>query len=317
MFATALTTTSALTATGVQRRIGRLGPQETRRLRRVQNGTDVVNRVSVYAVAEEVDCDALLGDLRRVRRPAGDWQDAILEDSVHSRLHESHVFVFDFGIVVTWGFARRDELSIVSGLSDYLNGTVLAEAHDTMSYKIEGSFGCKRDLIRLVSDDKLELFSVSYAMAQSAKLFVFEARVATTIDEIQDIPSRLATTGKTDLTAREISQMIGKVFLERARVNLASDILDSPDYLWEDDLHEPKYRRIYEWLDVPDRVALLNDRLTVMGDLLEVLNTQLANKHSSKLELIIISLIVVEIIVTVVTFAFDRFMIPFARSLFF
>lgn len=117
--------------------------------------------------------------------------------------------------------------------------------------------------------------------------------------------------------------MIGKVFLERAKVcvrpcsyairlhlcvcsNLASDILDSPDYLWEDDFHEPKYLKVYSWLDVPNRVMLLNQRLDVMKELLDVLNTQLSNKHSSKLELTIIWFIVVEIVVTIATFTLDR-----------
>ncbi|KAJ8602261.1 hypothetical protein CTAYLR_003644 [Chrysophaeum taylorii] len=284
--------------------------ENTRRLKRVQQQDDDGHmRVSVYAVGEDVDCEALLAGIkaREVRRPDGRWHDAMLEDALHSQA---------IGCVVLWGFAQKVEREIVSGLlaADYVNGTVLAaervEAHDTMIYRVDGVFGCKRDVVRLESDeDSLEKLSVSYAMAQSARLFVWEARVAATINELQDIPARLAETGTTDLDEKEISMMIGKVFLERAQVNLATDILDSPDFLWEDDLHEPKYRRVYEWLDVQDRVALLNQRLDVMKDLLDVLNTQLTNNHSSKLELIIICLIAVEIFVTVLAFALDR-MLP-------
>lgn len=90
-----------------------------------------------------------------------------------------------------WGFTKRIEREIVAGLlvAGYVNGRVLAaerfEAHDTMTFKVDGIFGCKRDVIRLESDDTLEKFSISYAMAQSAKLFIWEARVSATIDEIQ------------------------------------------------------------------------------------------------------------------------------------
>jgi uncharacterized Rmd1/YagE family protein len=96
---------------------------------------------------------------------------------------------------------------------------------------------------------------------------VWEARVQATIASFQHIPERLASHGRTELTEKQISKMIGKVgraagysknpcllpkkvFIERCHVNLHSEILDSPDFLWEDDLHEPSYRRIALTLDV-------------------------------------------------------------------
>jgi uncharacterized Rmd1/YagE family protein len=57
-------------------------------------------------------------------------------------------------------------------------------------------------------------------------------------------------------------------------------------------------RRILNFLDVPERVELLNKRLSILKELLEVLNTQLSNQHSTKLEIIVIWLIVAEIVFT-------------------
>lgn len=156
------------------------------------------------------------------------------------------------------------------------------------------------------SEDPLEKFTLAYALAQSAKLFVWEARVDETIKEVRHIPERLAATGRTDLSEKQISMMIGKIFTESTQVNLHSEILDNPDFLWEDDEHEPAYIALRDHLDVPDRVELLNKRLDILKELLEVLNTQLSNHHSSRLEIIVIWLIIAEIVVTLLVFFLEH-----------
>lgn len=226
-----------------------------------------------------------------------------------------HVFVFGFGCVVFWGLAKNEERDVVRAILDepaiVLGVTSAAErveAHDTMTYKVDPETRemCRNDVVRLSTDDPLEKFSLSFALAQSAKLFVWEARVDVTINEVKHIPERLANTGKTELTEKQISKMIGKVFIERTQVNLHSEILDTPDFLWEEDAFEPGYIDLRDHLDVPERVELLNNRLDILNELLDVLNTQLANHHSSRLEIIVIWLIIAEILVTLFTFIMDR-----------
>ena len=294
------------------------GPRAQRRLKRVNQEDVTTQRVSVYCVGEEVLCEELVEGLKSgfVRRPEGDWSDKVFDASVHSQLNEKHVFTFAFGCVVLWGFDKRTEREVVSGLLaadlDFVQGTTSAaervDAHDTFLFDVTGSYSCTNDKMSLAeADDAVEKFALSFAMAQSAKLFLFESRVADAIDDLQTLPELLAQTGKIGLTEKEISQKIGQVFLTRAQVNLRADILDSPDYFWEQDAkHEKTYGALYDYLDVPDRVDLLNRRLDVLKDLLEVLNTQLANRHSSNLEYIIIYLIVVETVVSIATFVVDH-----------
>ncbi|KAH8086710.1 hypothetical protein JL720_7151 [Aureococcus anophagefferens] len=234
------------------------------------------------------------------------------------RASERHVFVFGFGCVVTWGFDRAVERELVLGDPAVRAGATSAaervEAHDTLTYVAEapGVRGKRRgasfanDVIRLDGGDPLEKFTLAYALAQSAKLFVWEARVDVTIEDVRPIPERLAATGRTNLSETQISRMIGKIFTESTQVNLHSEILDSPNWLWEDDQHEPAYIALRDHLDVPDRVELLNKRLDILKELLEVLNTQLANSHSSRLEIIVIWLIIAEIVVTLLVFVLEH-----------
>ena len=57
------------------------------------------------------------------------------------------------------------------------------------------------------------------------------------------------------------------------------------------------YERVTRYLEMDSRVEVLNTRLNMLRDLLDVLNQQMENDHSTKLEWIIIWLIVIEVII--------------------
>jgi uncharacterized Rmd1/YagE family protein len=141
-----------------------------------------------------------------------------------------------------------------------------------------------------------EKLSLSYAMAQSSKLFVFEQKVFKSVEMTRYLPKELATKGKINSSKKELNQLIGQLFVQQTEVNLFSSILDTPDFLWDDDEHLPVYEFTRSYLEVDDRVALLNSRLAVIRELLGVIEAQLANSNSTRLEWIIIWLISVEIV---------------------
>lgn len=66
--------------------------------------------------------------------------------------------------------------------------------------------------------------------------------------------------------------------------------------LQDDDEHVSAYEYMRSYLEVDDRVALLNSRLTVIRELLDVLTAQIADTNSTRLEWIVIWLITVEIV---------------------
>ena len=67
--------------------------------------------------------------------------------------------------------------------------------------------------------------SVSFAIAQSSVLAIFEARIERKVEEYKYIPETLAAYGKVHLTERQLGMMIGDVFVIRHDVNLHTEIL--------------------------------------------------------------------------------------------
>ena len=172
-----------------------------------------------------------------------------------------------------------------------------------MLYELDssGRVELSNNVIRLsAGDDVFEKLAISFAFAQSAKLAVFEHALEATTAQIRPIPRMLVKDGRCSFSVNEVARLTGRIFLERNAVNLYSNILDTPDFFWEAEAFEPLYRRVNKYLDIEDRVQILNKRLDIVNDLLDSLSSQLEIRNSHRLEVIIILLITLEIALEVV-----------------
>ncbi len=106
-------------------------------------------------------------------------------------------------------------------------------------------------------------------------------------------------------TAR--SCMRRQLFVDRASINLHSDILDHPEFFWEDDEWLSLYLRASKYLEIDRRAEVLNKRLDIIKELFDMLASELHQSHSNKLEWIVIILIVIEVFFQVVEIIMDRF----------
>jgi len=208
------------------------------------------------------------------------------DDGKCDPLEVKHIFCFPYGCTVFWGCTKEEEELFISMLLPFAVEPVSVmereESHDDFVYLYGDSPMILHYEITLSSNDPEEKLALSFSLAQSAKLFVFEDRVDGTITSTKHIPIHLAEFGKINVSRREISKLTGKVFLERNEVNLHSDILDTPEWFWEADLWEPRYVAFCKYLDLPNRINILNKRLDILRELLNVLETQLDNSHSTK-----------------------------------
>jgi len=151
--------------------------------------------------------------------------------------------------------------------------------------------------IRLTTATVDEALAYSYALAQSVKLSVFEKLVDNAIETAKPIPEALAQHGVVTMDDTIVNRQMGEIFVTKCSMTLQSDILDTPEIIWEDDRFDEQYNVGRKYLELGKRVDILNQRLTVLNDLYSFLQAQLEVKQANKLEWIIIVLIVLEILV--------------------
>lgn len=91
-------------------------------------------------------------------------------------------------------------------------------------------------------------------------------------------------TGKIALSRTQINMQIGELFILRINIHLNGSILDVPELFWVEPQLEPVYKAVRGYLEMDQRVTLLQGRLDVIADLLAVLKDQLSHGHGEKLE---------------------------------
>jgi uncharacterized Rmd1/YagE family protein len=127
---------------------------------------------------------------------------------------------------------------------------------------------------------------------------VYEERVVEIVEETRDLPEILATVGEVKMERKQIAQLIGRVFLQRSAVNLLSTVLDTPEFFWSaPDSMQALYKRCCEYLEYDNRVEVLNSRFQVLNEMLDMLRDHQNNAAGTRLEMIVIWLILVEVII--------------------
>ncbi|KAG0138054.1 hypothetical protein HOY82DRAFT_575622 [Tuber indicum] len=224
----------------------------------------------------------------------------------------AEMFVFNYGVVVFWGFSERQEKDILADLtfaqndfgSQLISGRLKEDEFETEEFHFQYSSRTRspriyNDMITLRSGDIMIKLAISHAIAQSTKLCRFEERMNSTMLGVQHIPKKLALTGKLGMKREEVVKMSGKLFKLRVDVNLSSNVLDVPEFFWaaEPTLH-PLYAAVGEYLEIKQRILVLNERCRVFLDLTDILSDSIADSNMSRITWIIIILIVLSIFVT-------------------
>ncbi|KAJ2392254.1 sporulation protein rmd1 [Coemansia sp. RSA 2559] len=245
-------------------------------------------------------------------------EENLLEDEAVQRVefHESYVaiksevFLFDYGVVVIWGMDESHEREFLRELEPFEVEKV--DEGDIETEELEFYINPKaqsriyNDVISLrTTKGHMAKLSISHAIAQATKLSLYEGLVDDTIEATRHIPQRMAESGTIEMTRKSLIRKIGQLFIMRVNVNLVSNILDTPEIFWSEPALQPLYTAIREYLEIPQRVEIMNHRVSVISDLLDMLNGHLNGMHGEFLEWIVIILIGVEIIIGVVTITIE------------
>lgn len=230
----------------------------------------------------------------------------LFRDAFHVVLHKDGVncdaFFFSYGAAVLWGVSKEAGLKMLREVvqtyeEHYIHDRIHDNEFETDEFTFSYGDTAKvlEDEITLPNPDVLTKLAFSHGISQSVKLGTFETRMRKTFNSSKQIPEDLAARGKIPLSRREIRRKMGELFIERNSINLNMDVLDTPEFFWDYPELEPYYMIIAKYLDINRRVEVLNHRLDVIHDLFEMLGNELNHLHSSRLEWIIIILIVMEV----------------------
>lgn len=259
-------------------------------------------RCTSYCIAEEILIDSVVKYM--IEKGV---EPKYFDDTIHIQKESSpgksiDIFCFGFGSVVFWSGTEQDEALFLKEIEEFSKNLIPKATSDLIFYKIDKDsqkafIDEEANMIVLNEDSTFLKLSISHALAQSVKLNVLEISVSNLLDRSAPIQQELARNGTVSLSKKEISKNIGLLFSERYSINLHSDILDTPEFFWRRPSYEPIYLMTAAFQDIQVRHNILNHRLDTIHELYSILSNELNYKHSTRLEIIIIILIAIEVLI--------------------
>ncbi|KFA79070.1 hypothetical protein S40288_08156 [Stachybotrys chartarum IBT 40288] len=222
------------------------------------------------------------------------------------------IFVFPSGTVVTWSLPPDVVTRQLMRAAQQPHKENLREAEDlefTTDTSKEAS-ALKGDVIVLGTwrehgegdtlDTTLAKIAFSSGLARSTKLAVLESALTSYFESTRNIPELLSRGSGVPLGRRFILRKTGELLSLRARLNHYSELTDSlPDIFWDSRSElglEGYYDQVGRALDVNVRIRALNQKMDYAQEIATVLREMSSEQHGTRLELIIILLIAVEVI---------------------
>ncbi|CAB4435699.1 unnamed protein product [Rhizophagus irregularis] len=233
--------------------------------------------------------------------------DAFTTKHIDPLTNLGEVFYFDYGVAVIWNFTEEQEHSLLNDIArsgvavrplrkDDLEVETFHFQYDIESNRQPRIFN---DMITLKTDHHMIKLTISHAISQSTKLSLYEWQMDNTIERTKLIPKMLAQTGRLNLDRVQVTKLSGGLFKLRMDVNLVSNVLDTPEIFWSEPSLGPLYNAIRSYLEIPQRVKLLNERCSIISDLLDMLREDIGNSNMTRITWIIIWLIVIAVFVAI------------------
>ena len=208
---------------------------------------------------------------------------------IYFRNDDDFIFIADFGIIVIFGE--------IPEFINKLNTTYSIEYFpEEFQFENGNEFRVKNDIINCQWSEDKELLGVSFAISQSYKLDILEDSIEKSIQKATKLPGGLAKHGKIKLPKKELAQLRGQLFIDWSHSNLSFELLDTPNYYWENPDEVLIYEKMVSYLEINPRVNILNKKITVINEILTMLSDEQKHRYSSALEIIIILLIFIEIV---------------------
>uniref|UniRef100_A0A3P8TB62 Required for meiotic nuclear division 1 homolog n=1 Tax=Amphiprion percula TaxID=161767 RepID=A0A3P8TB62_AMPPE len=219
---------------------------------------------------------------------------------------DAQIFFFREGSVVFWNVEEKTLKRVLRILEHHeIQPYEVALVHwenEEINYTVgEGNTKLERGNFML-SDQMdqheavLEKFAFSNALCLSVKLAIWEVALDNFVDSIQSIPETLKSGKRVKLSSAEVMKKIGELFTLRHCINLRSDLLLTPDFYWDRENLEKLYDKTCQFLSINRRVNVVNEKLEHCTQLTDLMRSHLSEKHSLRLEWMIVILITIEVL---------------------
>ncbi len=210
-----------------------------------------------------------------------------------------YFFLTGYGSVVFAGFNDVDKSNLLKFLKDYLiNPIANVEYYEDIEVILKENTAIRYDFQSITVPELSEnvLHVIMLNMAQSVVLDYFEDVSYDILDSTKKLTRELQYNGKLTGSRKALLQFVGRTMSVKNSIVENLYIFDVPDIVWESENLDKIDEYMKRYLDIRTRYQDIEHKLEIVKDNLTLFTDILQNRESTRLEWIVIILILIEVI---------------------
>jgi required for meiotic nuclear division protein 1 len=246
-----------------------------------------------HQIAETINLKQFRASYVQVPIYATIW-DAFYVDDKQRFIH-----VFGHGVVVFVGYEIAEKNEFIKFLSQFSQGHINTDVNEDFTIHLDATIRkpiVKNNSITLSHLEYDTIRIITLNVAQSVSLDYYDSLSLEMLKSSKKHIDELEQFGKVKISKKNLLKLIGKIKNIKNSIIDNLYILDDPNIVWDNEELEKINKQLKETFDINPRFKDLDYRLRIVEENLVLFTDLLQHRESSRLEWIIIILILVEIL---------------------
>ncbi|WP_370089731.1 RMD1 family protein [Ekhidna sp.] len=249
---------------------------------------------TAYLVADKID----LASYKK------DYPDKLIS-STSSELYyhvaeDQYMYLLSYGVVVFSSMTKGEMLGYMDTILSYSSNWKLQPVEDDLEVAFNGDkqITIGFNTLHIGRFDHPVNRMIMLHLAQTVTLDHYAILGEQILRNITSYTDLMRVKGRIILSKRKALRFIGTTLATKNTIAENLYILDSPEIAWEDEFLDQLHKKLVNHFELAQRYRALENTLKIVGDNLDVYISYNNHRESSRLEWIIIILIVIEVVDT-------------------
>ncbi|MBR10876.1 MAG: hypothetical protein CMP48_24760 [Rickettsiales bacterium] len=212
-----------------------------------------------------------------------------------------YLYLLSYGVVVFSDMGVAEIASQIEKIKPFTSNTKQSLKEDEFKVKVSEESNMIEmtfDALSLGRFDHAVNKMIMMHLAQSVALDFYNGMSQSLLSELKEYTQYMEIHGKVKLSHKKAMKFIGKSLNAKNGIAENLYILDSPETAWEDEYLDRLHTILAKHFELVQRYREIDSTLKIIEDNLEVYISYNNHRESSRLEWIIIILIIIEVIDT-------------------
>lgn len=209
---------------------------------------------------------------------------------------DSHVVLFRYGSVVFWNFNEGQKNDFLSLLMPFVSKPLDTPLTETARWENGNKMSVTNGRIKSKTLDTASRQLIGVSLARTVVLDFFEQKVDELFIHFSAIIDQFTASGRSTVSSKSLLKLVGAAMSINNQTVSQMAMLDKPDFIWDDPELDALFLELEEEYELAARTTILRKKLETLLQDSEFIMNVLDSRRSNFLELIIVSLFVVDIV---------------------